>query len=138
MIVEGEYETAVTAIAQDIMEESRALPFDEAETEGALPVNIPFDFSLLGTDSGESTTDRSEFDDFDDYDDWNGTVTTIHGDFEVSVNITYINSTTQAPTVSKSTIKRMDITISSNTLREQDQETIKTYNYSYIRSYYAN
>ncbi len=136
--IEGEYETEITAVAQDIMEESRALSFDETTVDGFVPVNIPGDFSALGTDGGESSNDRSQFDDFDDYDGWTGTITTRHGDFDVEVSITYLDKTTQAPTTSKSTLKRMDITLTSSVLTEVDEKTPKSYSFSYIRSYYAD
>lgn len=138
IVIEGEYETEVTAIAQDIMEESRVLSFDETTVSGFVPVNIPEDFSTLGIDSGESSTDRSQFDDFDNYDGWKGTITTRHGDFDVEVSITYLDKATYAPTTSKSTLKKMDITLTSSVLTETDKKTQKTYSFSYIRSYYAD
>jgi hypothetical protein len=136
LLIESEYEIAVTAIAQDIMEESRTLAFDETTEDGFVPVNIPADFSNVGADGAENAAKKSEFDDFDDYDNWSTTVTNDLGDFSVSVRVYYVDSNFN-PSASKTTLKELLVTITSPFLVENDGTTLKSYNFKLVRSYYA-
>ncbi len=137
ILIDGEYETEVTALAQDFMEESRSMAFDEETASGFVPVNIPAGFSTIGTDGSESS--RADFNDFDDYEDYSEVITTIHGDFNVSVKVVYVNATTQLETASKSTLKKMKVSVSNASLTQfNNSKELKTYNFSYIRSYYAD
>jgi hypothetical protein len=134
--LESEYEVGVTAIAQDIMEESRALAFDEETVSGFVPVNIPSDFSTIGADGSENAWKKSEFDDFDDYDGWSATITTDLGDFNISTSVYYVDSNFN-PSVSKTTLKEMSVVVTNRYLLMNDGVTLKTFNFSTIRSYYA-
>lgn len=134
-LLESEYEIAVTAIAQDIMEESRSLAFDETTEDGFVPVNIPADFSSVGTDAGESSSDKSTFDDFDDYDGWSATITNDLGDFAVSTAVYYVNSSF-SPSGSNTSLKELRVTVTSPFLVNNDG-ALKEYNFTLLRSYYA-
>ncbi|MFY0696933.1 MAG: hypothetical protein JXR11_03695 [Balneola sp.] len=136
LLISNEYEVGVTAIAQDIMEESRVLAFDEETVTGFVPVNIPSDFSNIGLDGSENGNNKNTFDDFDDYDGYTGTVTTDLGSFDVEISVYYLDSSYNS-TNSKTTLKEMSITISNRYLTENDGTTLKRYTFSTIRSYYA-
>ena len=136
LLIESEYELAITAIAQDIMEESRTLAFDEETVTGFVPVNIPSDFSSEGPDGGENASKKNDFDDFDDYNGWSSTITNDLGDFNVSTRVYYVdNSFTSS--ASPTTLKEMTVTVTSPFLVENDGSTLKTYNFKLVRSYYA-
>ncbi len=137
ILIESEYENQVATVAQDIMEESKALPFDEQTVTGFVPVNIPNDFSTVGLDGGESS-DRSSFDDFDDYHDWVGKVETDQGEFNVEVLVNYIDNSSYEVVATRTTLKQMTIKLSSPSLTESDNKTPKEYSFDFIRSYYAD
>lgn len=136
LLLSSEYEVGVTAVAQDIMEESRVLAFDEETVTGFVPVNIPDDFSTIGLDGSENGNNKNTFDDFDDYDGYTGTVTTDLGNFDVVISVTYLDDSYNS-TNSKTTLKEMSITITNQYLTENDGATLKSYTFSTIRSYYA-
>ncbi len=136
LLLEAEYETAITAIAQDLMDESRSLAFDEETEDGFVPVNIPADFSTIGADGGEDTDDRNSYDDFDDYDGWSGIISTDLGEFNVSVEVEYIDNSYNK-IVSNSTLKAMYITVTNPFMVQGDGKSLKQYSFSMIRSYYA-
>lgn len=139
MQIEGELEQEVISLGQEIIEEARIKDFDQI-TVGAVapPASIPGGFSYstsLGSDAGEN--DRKDFNDFDDYNNWSDILTTKHGDFKVSVEVFYADETTLEKTSSKSTFKKIEVTISNDFLRKnQGQPT--SYKLEFIRNYYAN
>lgn len=136
LLVETEYEIGVTALAQDIMEESRALAFDEETVSGFVPVNIPSDFSTVGVDGSENATKKGEFDDFDDYNGWSSTITTDLGEFDIETSVYYVDADFN-PSASKTTLKEMTVTITNRFLLQNDRSTLKRFNFSIVRSYYA-
>ena len=136
LLLESEYEGGVSAIAQDIMEESRALAFDEETVTGFVPVNIPSDFSSIGLDGSENATNKSTFDDFDDYDGYSGTIITDLGSFNVTISVYYLDNSYNS-TNSRTTLKEMSVTVTNQYLLENDGATLKNYTFSTIRSYYA-
>ncbi|WP_018128364.1 hypothetical protein [Balneola vulgaris] len=136
LLVENEFESEIAAISQEIIEESRLLAFDEATVTGFVPVDIPAGFSDIGRDLAE-TADKVTFDDFDDLDGWSGIVSTTLSDFNVSIEVVYIDKTTGIQTNAKTTLKEIQITITNDLVRFQNTTTLKPYYFSYIRSYYA-
>lgn len=137
--IEGELEQEVIAIAQGIIEESQTKKFDEANVGQSLPpVGIPGDFTgygSLGPDASE--TSRRYFDDFDDYHGHTETVTTVHGDFDILVEVFYVDETNLEYQASKSTFKKIIVTIKSELLRNNADE-INSYSLEFIRNYYAD
>jgi hypothetical protein len=137
--IEGELEQEVIALAQAVIEESQTKKFDEVNVDQSLPpVNIPGDFINnvnLGTDSGEIS--RSDYDDFDDYNGHTETVTTVHGDFDISVEVFYVDETNNEYQAAKSTFKKIIVTIQSEFLRNNAGE-INSYSLEFIRNYYAD
>lgn len=132
-LVEGELENQVIAIAQDFIEESRSTTFDATTVDGGVPVNIPEGFSSIGPGSGEST--RASFNDFDDYDGWTESITTANGvTYDVEVEVSYYED--GARTNSKSTLKQMIVTVTSNDLTNYG--TNKSYSFKFLRSFYAD
>ncbi|SMO82072.1 hypothetical protein [Gracilimonas mengyeensis] len=144
-MVEGQLESQVVAYAQNIIEEARAHAFDEKtryDTGGnsIVPVNIPDGFSDIGTD-GE--TGRNSFNDFDDFDNHTETLTLGGVDYELSVNVEYVTTldyATYSTAVGKSTLKRITVNIKSGFLKKNNSADTEptNYNFSFIRSYYAD
>lgn len=144
-MVEGQLEGQVVAYAQNIIEEARAHAFDEetrydAGGNSIVPVNIPEGFSTLGRD-GES--DRTTFNDFDDFDDYTETLTLAGVEYDISVDVEYVTTTdyiNYTATPSKSTLKRITVNVTSNFLRKNSRSNAEktNYNFSFIRSYYAD
>ncbi|MDZ7807179.1 MAG: hypothetical protein U5K71_08680 [Gracilimonas sp.] len=143
-MIEGQLEGQVIAYAQDIIEESRALAFDEETTYDAsgnssVPVYIPGGFSNIGPDGSE--TGRTSFDDFDDFDGYNETVNINGNDYSVSVVVDYVNTsnyTDYTVSGSKSTLKRITVNLESDFLNKNQSGNNTNYNFSFIRSYYAD
>lgn len=135
VIVEGELEDQVIAIAQDFIDESRSTTFDAETVDGNVPVNIPGGFSSIGPGGGE--TSRSDFNDFDDYDGWSETILA-SGDveYQVEIDVSYYDLATEAPTTSKTSLKQMTITITSDGLTANG--TPKSYTFKFLRSFYAD
>ena len=143
-MIEGQLEGQVVAYAQDIIEESRALAYDEETTYDAqgnsiVPVYIPGGFSTLGPDGSENK--RTLFDDFDDFHGFNETVTINNLDYDVSVTVEYVQTSdykTYSVAAGKSTLKRITVNIESDFLRKNINGDNTGYNFSFIRSYYAD
>lgn len=142
-MIEGQLEGQIVAYAQDIIEESRALAFDEEtryeDGNSIVPVNIPGGFSTLGPDGTESS--RDEFNDFDDYDGYTETVTITGVDYNVSVDVEYITTSdysTYTVTTSKSTLKRIRVNIQTEFLTNNSGSENTNYYFEFIRSYYAD
>ncbi|MEX0660310.1 MAG: hypothetical protein WEA58_14290 [Balneolaceae bacterium] len=147
MQIEGELEQEVISLGQEIIEEARAKSFDrEVEDDDSLPpTDIPGGFTSageLGPDSApyennykDGEPDRPLFTDFDDYNDWSGTIITEHGDFEISVEVFYVEEDNYGFTNQPSTFKKIEVTVKSEFLRGGDEP--KTYLLEYIRNYYA-
>lgn len=143
-LVEGQLEGQIIAYSQDIIEESRALAFDEATTYDAegnstVPVYIPDGFSTLGPDDSE--TQRTEYDDFDDFHGYTETVNIRGVDYYISVVVEYVETTdykTYTVSSGKSTLKRITVNIESDFLKKNLSSENTQYNFSFIRSYYAD
>ncbi len=146
-MIEGQLEGQVVAYAQDIIEEARAHAYDEATTydlsgNSIVPVNIPDGFSTLGPD-GESG--RSNFNDFDDFHNYSETVTLAGIEYVISIDVDYVTTTnyiSYTTTNSKSTLKRITVNVQSDFLRKNQNTSSDAgntnYNFSFIRSYYAD
>lgn len=143
-MIEGHLESQIIAYAQDIIEESRALSFDEKTTydengNSLVPVYIPDGFSTLGPEFGE--TSRSSFNDFDDFDAYRDTVSIAGVEYTVNVDVTYVETTdyvTYTPTADKSTLKQITVNMQSVFLKKNPTAENTNYNFSFIRSYYAD
>ena len=135
VMVEGELEEQVIAIAQNFVDESRATTYDENTVNGNVPVYIPEGFSTtMGPKTGENS--RDNFNDFDDYNGWTETVIAANGiEYNVSISVSYYNgsSTVNSP----QTMKLMTISIRSDYLTYADG-SVKIYNFKSLRSFYAD
>ncbi|MDX1592133.1 MAG: hypothetical protein R3283_09220 [Balneolaceae bacterium] len=136
--IDGELEQEVISLGQEIIEEARAKSYDQVTVNAAAPpALIPAGFTAagsLGADSGESV--RTAFNDFDDYNGWSTTMSTTHGDFQVSVEVFYVDNTNFLQISSPSTFKKIEVTVESAFLREGDSP--KQYVLEFIRNYYAD
>lgn len=134
----GELEQEVISLGQEIIEEARSKSFDQITVNAAAPpAIIPGGFTAagnLGSDAGE--TNRSAFNDFDDYNGWSSTMTTTHGDFEVSVEVFYVDDVNFQKISTQSTFKKIEVTVESAFLRSGDDPT--QYVLEFIRNYYAD
>lgn len=144
--VEGELEKEVVAVAQNIIEESRTVAFDEMTVDGIPPIKIPDDFtseSYFGTKRSDETTDgeninnRKSFDDFDDYDGWSDTMTVEGSEYKLSAKVRYADPATYDSTSSKTNFKKIYVKVKSEFLKNGSDEPID-YEFSYIRNYYAD
>lgn len=137
--VEGELEREVIALAQDIIQESRTLEFDENSTGAVPPKEIPASFvdtTTLGTDTGEST--RADFDDFDDFDGWETVHSNRHGNFSLKAEVYYVTKDTYQRSASKTTYKKIDVTVQNEFLTGSNDDVLRTYKFDFIRNYHAD
>lgn len=136
--IDGELEQEVIALGQEIIEEARSKSYDNVTVNAAAPpAIIPGGFTAsgqLGSDAGETT--RSAFNDFDDYQGWTEMVTTSHGDFDISVEVFYVDGVNFEKINTQSTFKKIEVSIESKFLRGGDEP--KTYTLEFIRNYYAD
>ncbi len=151
MQIEGEIEQEIITLGQEIIEEARIRSFDrEVEELNSLPPsNIPGGFtpaSQFGPDSApdyahnygaEGNAERSLFTDFDDYHGWNETFTTEHGDFDISVEVFYVDDINLEYTAIPSTFKKIEVTVSSKFLTDSNNNP-RNYTLEFIRNYYAD
>lgn len=137
--IQGELEQEVIAVAQGVIEEAQTKKFDEINVGKELPpAGIPADFTgsgSLGPDAGESS--RRYYDDFDDYDGHVETATTAHGDFDISAEVFYVDSTSYQYQSDRSTFKKIIVTIKSEFLKNNAGE-VNSYSLEFIRNYYAD
>ncbi|MCF7807494.1 MAG: hypothetical protein K9M49_07620 [Candidatus Marinimicrobia bacterium] len=117
-VIQSEYELNVVGIAERYFRQAWLKSFDETTVDGA-PVDIPNDFTdkeHLGVDSGESYPD---FDDVDDFDDFSITGTADNGMvYDMQIVVGYISEDDKENIANqRSTLKRMNITFSSDYLR---------------------
>ncbi|WP_441001504.1 type IV pilus modification PilV family protein [Fodinibius sp. SL11] len=153
MQVEGELEQEVVALAQDIIEESRTLEFDENSQGEVPPTKIPDDFTNpgnLGSDKdasnpevnddldGDGTVQRNEFDDFDDYHEWKDTLETAHGRFFLETEVFYVDETNYEKSGGRTTFKKIRVNIVNEFLQKSNAENPTTYYLEFIRNYYAD
>jgi len=112
---ENEAIITATSLSQSILETIQLKAFDENTLSSAVQDSSELS-PTLGKEAGESS--EAAFDDIDDYLNYQGTFSMDRlGDFQVSVNIYYVNQTNpdlalMSPTFSK----RIDITISNGYL----------------------
>lgn len=136
--IQGELEQEVVAIAQEIIEEAQTKKFDEVNVGKELPpAGIPEDFTGYGSLGPDGEGSRRYYDDFDDYNGHTETATTVHGDFNISVEVFYVDDTNYDYQTSKSTFKKIIVTIQSEFLRNNADE-INSYSLEFIRNYYAD
>lgn len=146
MQVEGELEQEVVALAQDIIEESRTLEFDENSQGEVPPTKIPADFTSpgsLGPESGDDsdgdgTVQRDEFDDFDDYHNWKDTLETAHGRFFLDTEVYYVDKTNYEKSNVETTFKKIRVNITNEFLQKSNASDPTNYYLEFIRNYYAD
>lgn len=140
MQVEGELEQEVIALGQEIIEEAHTKDFDEVTVGEELPPTIiPGSFTSsenLGPD-GSGEENRRYFNDFDDYNGWTEVAQTQHGNFNISVEVFYVDETNFEYTTNRSTFKKIEVTIHSEFLRDGSGDQ-RTYVLDFIRNYYAD
>jgi len=138
MQIEGELEQEVISLGQEIIEEARSKAFDE-NTRGSMPPSIiPGGFtptSEFPSKEEQETRNRSSFLAFEDYNNWSEVITTPHGDFNIDVEVYYVDEITYEQVESQTTFKKIDVTVRSEFLRGGDEPRI--YKLEFIRNYYA-
>lgn len=136
MQVKSELEQEVIALGQEVIDEARTKAYDAATVNASAPPSlIPGGFTAIGPGGGETT--RRSFNDFDDYDGWSDIMTTEHGDFQVSAEVFYVDAVNYEKTFSKTTFKKIEVTVSSQFLRT-GSDTPREYKLEFIRNYYAD
>ena len=122
--VNHEYEKTAIALAQSIIEEAKALAFDENMSAD----DVPNEF----TPSGQlgSNAPREEFTAFDHFHGYNETIPTQLGDYEITVTVEYVDSEPPFdPVGGRTTSKRMTVTAGS--VANNDSATLV-----YIKSFF--
>jgi len=119
-VLQSEYELNAVSAIEGIFRQAWLKSFDET-TVSAFPDSIPGSFSAaysLGAESGETYPD---FDDIDDYDELSITDTADNGmTYTMSISVGYIDASDKSTFLATpSTLKRMDITLSSVYLRNE-------------------
>lgn len=139
MQVDSELEQEVITLGQEIVEEARSKDFDQVTVNAsAPPALIPEGFTpaeYLQADAGE--TIRPDFNDFDDYNEWSDVFITEHGDFQVSVDVFYVDPVNFEKVDVQTTFKKIEVYISTEFLRTGNDEP-RTYLLEFIRNYYAD
>jgi len=145
--VEGELEQEVIALGQEIIEEALSKSFDEVTAEAVAPPSlIPEGFTHpnnVGPDPGEFN--RSYFNDFDDYHGYKSTFVTEHGEFEISVEVFYVEEEedlsegeiTFVYSNTQTTYKKIEVTVTNEYLTRSDGEPV-FYKLEFVRNYYAD
>ena len=139
MQIDGELEQEVISLGQEIIEEARSKPFDR-ETQGDMPpTDIPGGFTPTAEFPTEEEQDepenRSGFEVFEDYHNWSETITTAHGDFNISVEVYYVHEDTYERVEEQTTFKKIEVIVTSDFLRGGDEP--RKYQLEFIRNYYA-
>jgi len=138
MQIDGELEQEVISLGQEIIEEARSKSFDE-QTQGDMPPSIiPGGFtptSEFPTNEDQESRERAMFVAFEDYHNWSEIITTPHGDFNISVEVYYVDETNFEQVEAQTTFKKIDVTVTSEFLRGGNEP--KIYKLEFIRNYYA-
>jgi len=139
MQVESELEQEVITLGQEVIDEARTKSFDQVTVNAeAPPSSIPGGFTAAGSlGSGSGETTRRSFNDFDDYNNWSDTFTTEHGEFEVGVQVYYVDQVNYQKTMTETTFKKIEVTVSNKFLRTGG-DTPREYKLEFIRNYYAD
>jgi len=145
MQIEGELEQEVISLGQEIIEEARAKSFDRVTHQTTMPPTIipggfthPSNFPTKEEQEEEEGLDerRSTFVAFEDYHNWSEIITTPHGDFNISVEVYYVDDEQDYERVeSQTTFKKIEVIVKSEFLRGGDEP--RTYALEFIRNYYA-
>ncbi len=113
-MIEAEFKTTASGIAQSYIEEAQVLQYDEviiSESFSALPADFT-NIGSLGPDAGEV---YPNFDDVDDFNGFTQTETSLRQvQYEISVQVSYADTLTFTPTFSnKSFYKLLSVTVRS-------------------------
>ncbi|MFC1492851.1 hypothetical protein ACFL6O_02750 [candidate division KSB1 bacterium] len=128
-LMESELELSAIGIAQSFIQEASSLSFDEAVTDTTYTTGLPGLFTdpvSLGPDGGET---YGSFDDVDDFNGYASIVNTPRIDYNVSITVSYADSSTISPGyANRSFLKIMTVIIAS----EYFTDSLKVeYNHSY-------
>ena len=138
MQIDGELEQEVISLGQEIIEEARSKPFDN-ETQGIMPpTDIPGGFTPTGefpTEEEQETREREQFTAFEHYHNWSEVITTPHGDFNIGVEVYYVDEDNFERVEEQTTFKKIEVIVTSEFLRGGDEP--RRYQLEFIRNYYA-
>lgn len=138
MQIEGELEQEVIALGQEIIEEAHTKEFDQVTVGKELPpTDIPGSFTASASLGKDGEASRRYYNDFDDYHNHTEIAQTQHGNFSISVEVFYVDETTYEKTTSRSTFKKIEVSITSEFLKNNADE-MKNYKLEFIRNYYAD
>jgi hypothetical protein len=127
--VSSEVEVRAVSIAQDIIEFSKTVPFDQATAGNTVPDDVPDDFVNGNPISTTTATNRQNIDSFEEFNGYTETFNTDLGDFELSAVIDYMNpADLTSTTSSRSRYKRISVTVANESM-------MNDVNLSYIRVY---
>ena len=112
--VQSEVEVRATALAQDLIEFSKALPFDEATQNNRIPDNVPGDFAEGNPFASSSAANREQLRFFEDLNNYEEELTTNLGEYTISAVVEYMDpNDLSTPSASKSIFKRLSVTVTN-------------------------
>jgi len=124
----SEVEVRAVSIAQDLIEFSKTVPFDDATEGNTVPDDVPDDFVSNPMPSVDEN--RQDIESFEEFNGYSDTFSTDLGEFTVSSAVDYMNPADLTSTITsgKSIYKRISVTVSN-------QSMMNDVNLSYIRVY---
>ncbi len=100
-----------SSLAMELMTEILAMPYEDPEVNSL----------VLGTETGESASNRSDFDDVDDYDNWNslgvksksGTAVAGYANWRRQVDVNWFDPLTGLNGILDTNLKKITVTVTS-------------------------
>ncbi|TVR27616.1 MAG: hypothetical protein EA390_13630 [Balneolaceae bacterium] len=127
--VQSEVEVRATALAQDLIEYSKGLPFDAATENNSIPDNVPGDFVNGNPMPTTPAQNREQLQFFEDLNNYEEELSTNLGDFKISAAVEYMDPGDLSLTsTSKSIYKKLTVTVTNPSIN--NNVTL-----SYIRVY---
>lgn len=116
--INSEVEVRAVSIAQDLIEFSKTVPFDQATIGNTIPDDIPDDFVSGDPVPTTTATNRQHINSFEDFNGFSEILDTNLGEFTLSSTIDYMNPADLNSTISsKSAYKLITVTVSNDSMR---------------------
>jgi len=124
----SEVEVRAVSIAQDLIEFSKTVPFDDATKGNTVPDDVPDDF--VSNPMPTVDKNRQNIESFEEFNGYSDTFSTDLDEFTVSSAVDYMNPADLTSTITsgKSRYKRISVTVTNESM-------MNDVNLSYIRVY---
>lgn len=115
--IQSEVEVRATTIAQDIIEFSKTIPFDEATQNNTVPDDIPDDFVNANPVPATTATDRTQINFLEDFNGYSEIIDSNVGEFVIETVVEYMNpADLNAVLNNKSIYKRITVNVANASL----------------------